>query len=297
MTESKLTEATRAEFARQPTVAYVETDRYCDNCGYNLRTQAVRPDPRTGILLSLCPECGSFLAARDNVTAGRAWLRRLGTMLVLIWIPMVIGGAIGLWTAQVGVTFGTFDELTTYERVPVTKPAPTTSTAAPTQPAVDPFTGSVLPALASLPAIQTTRVGGATTITISGTGSTQSSIWRPVPRSNIDEWDVFIVFMHILSGLLGFLLVMLAMVTVPHWRRWGYLILAITASLTAALLVFSIMYYDMPELFDWFTPYILTLGAVHLVGGLAAVMIGRVVMRFVATVILPPRLRQVLAYL
>lgn len=38
--------------------ACIELDRFCEECSYNLRTLAVTPDPRTGIPVVRCTECG-----------------------------------------------------------------------------------------------------------------------------------------------------------------------------------------------------------------------------------------------
>ena len=64
-------------FERLPVIAHIETDRFCQRCSYNMRTQAVRRDPRTELLLARCPECGRFDSVRDHVTATKAWVQRL----------------------------------------------------------------------------------------------------------------------------------------------------------------------------------------------------------------------------
>lgn len=47
-------------FEDWPEISRVETDRFCFRCGYNLHQQSVRRDPRTEVLVSRCPECGTF---------------------------------------------------------------------------------------------------------------------------------------------------------------------------------------------------------------------------------------------
>ena len=54
---------------------------------------------------------------------------------------------------------------------------------------------------------------------------------------------------------------------------------------------------EAPELVDWGTPYIVAHAAAHLAGGLLGVVFGRPFARLLATLLLPPRLRQVLAFL
>ncbi|UCD28806.1 MAG: hypothetical protein JSV03_17305 [Planctomycetota bacterium] len=101
-----------------PVVAYVEIDRYCDGCGYNLRTQAVCRDPRTSILVCRCPECARFHAATDTVTSARPWLHRLATLLLLIWIVVVISGAGSIVLLEFISTAVSFEELTRWRRLP-----------------------------------------------------------------------------------------------------------------------------------------------------------------------------------
>lgn len=281
-----------AGFDRQPVVAHVEIDRYCDGCGYNLRTQPVRAEPRTAVLMCRCPECGQFTPARDAVTAGRVWLRRLGTFLALIWVPTVLSVGLGLGAAQVGVVVGTLDVLTTFQRVTVNTPAPTSGpTTSPSATRQIPLPPGALNDFAGFGNVTVTITGGG------GNSGGQVARYRPVPRTDIEEYRPFIVGMHVLSCALGFLLLLLAVVVMPHWRRWGYLILAVSMPVAAGLIVWVGLHYDMPELTDWSQPYLLGLSAAHLAGCLAAVLVGRPTARMLATLILPPRIRQVVAYL
>lgn len=105
------------EFTRLPQIACVETDRFCDACGYNLRTQAVRRDPRTEILLCRCPECGRFHPASEAATAGRLWLQRLMTLLLAFWIILIGSAVCGFAVGQGSITAFTLDALTYNERV------------------------------------------------------------------------------------------------------------------------------------------------------------------------------------
>jgi hypothetical protein len=86
-------------------VAFVEIDRYCEACGYNLRTQAVRRDPRTQVLLTRCPECGRHHPAADGTTAARAWVRRFSPLLLCGWVLLVLGGVVGVFSAACGISY------------------------------------------------------------------------------------------------------------------------------------------------------------------------------------------------
>lgn len=108
----------RCEFL--PPVAYIETDRYCDYCGYNLRTQPVVREPHTQFLVARCPECGRFHSASEHSSAGRLWLRRLATLLLFLWIIVVAHAGAGVLLAQGAWGMLTLEELTHYRRVPLT---------------------------------------------------------------------------------------------------------------------------------------------------------------------------------
>lgn len=95
-------------------LACIDLDRFCAGCGYNLRTQPVARDRRTGIPLVRCPECGRFESANEAVAALRPWLRRTTAFLLGVWVLVVIGvfGLIGL--AEGALSYSTLDELTGY---------------------------------------------------------------------------------------------------------------------------------------------------------------------------------------
>lgn len=67
-------------------VGQVQTDTFCPGCGYNLHTRPVVRDERLGILICRCPECGRFSAAGQTTTAARPWLNRSATMLLTGWV-------------------------------------------------------------------------------------------------------------------------------------------------------------------------------------------------------------------
>lgn len=99
------------DFAAMAEVTTVEADRYCEGCGYNLRTQMVRRDSRTQVLLCRCPECGRYHPVSDSVSVGRVWLSRVSTLALALWIAVLISvfssWAFGLF----GVSVVTLEEL------------------------------------------------------------------------------------------------------------------------------------------------------------------------------------------
>ncbi|HEY8750969.1 MAG TPA: hypothetical protein VIM11_23495 [Tepidisphaeraceae bacterium] len=73
-----------------PVVGHIQTDAFCEDCGYNLNTQAVTKDDRLGILICRCPECGRFSAAGKSTSARQPWLTRFGIALLIVWIGFLI---------------------------------------------------------------------------------------------------------------------------------------------------------------------------------------------------------------
>ena len=77
----------------------IEGDQFC-SCGYNLHGQKVEADERLGFPIVRCAECGRFHPAGSGSSATRPWLRRLATLLLVIWIGFAL-----LWSVAVGATW------------------------------------------------------------------------------------------------------------------------------------------------------------------------------------------------
>lgn len=71
-------------------IGRIETDTFCQSCGYNLHTQNVIRDERLGILVCRCPECGRYAPAGQATAASRLWLNRLGTTLLTAWVFLLL---------------------------------------------------------------------------------------------------------------------------------------------------------------------------------------------------------------
>ena len=95
-------------------VARIDLDRFCEECGYNLRTLEVRREAHTGIPVVRCPECGRFQSANDASTALRPWLRRATSLLLWVWILAVVGGLFLFGLAEAGLSGATLEELTVH---------------------------------------------------------------------------------------------------------------------------------------------------------------------------------------
>ncbi|MCH8878396.1 MAG: hypothetical protein IID34_00760 [Planctomycetes bacterium] len=105
-----------------PILAYVEVDRYCPHCAYNLRTQPVRRDGPTRLLVARCPECGAFDAVANAMTATKPWLSRLAMLGLLLWIIALLWSIFGLSFAQGAVNYVTLEEFTFWQQGPASSP-------------------------------------------------------------------------------------------------------------------------------------------------------------------------------
>lgn len=76
----------------------MEVDAFCDGCGYNLHGQRVERDPRLDLSVCRCPECGRWHAAGKGTSASSVWLSRLGVFLIAGWGLAVLGAVLALGT-------------------------------------------------------------------------------------------------------------------------------------------------------------------------------------------------------
>ena len=82
-------------FDALPVSAYVEAARLCPGCGYGLTGQAIRRDPRSGVLLVRCSECGHYEPAQSLNSGFTLWGKRFGLVFALVLAGLVIGPVIG----------------------------------------------------------------------------------------------------------------------------------------------------------------------------------------------------------
>jgi len=99
---------------RDTPAACIDLDRFCEGCGYNLRTLEVRREAHTGIPVVRCPECGRFQSANDASSALRPWLNRATALVLWVWILAVLAGLFFLGLGEWGVSYATLDELTVH---------------------------------------------------------------------------------------------------------------------------------------------------------------------------------------
>jgi hypothetical protein len=93
-------------------VACIELDRFCEGCGYNLRTLPVVRQRHTGIPVVRCTECGQFQPANNGATALRPWLGRITSVLLVAWIITIVAAFVMVCVGEGALSYATLDELT-----------------------------------------------------------------------------------------------------------------------------------------------------------------------------------------
>lgn len=83
-------------------VGVIETDLFCDRCGFNLYTQAVTRDERLDLLIVRCPECGGHQSAHLRTTSASKWLNRLALLGMLGWVAVTLAFVVGLFFLFMG---------------------------------------------------------------------------------------------------------------------------------------------------------------------------------------------------
>lgn len=222
----------------EPTVvSRLDSDRFCDHCGFNMRTLAVVRDPGTQLLVIRCTECGRHHAAAHTPPVVSVLVRRVAPLLTLLWVAALLGLTAFLMLIQ------TVPQVVIHEH------------------------------------FKARQVSGAWEFTL--------------PPQIVTRMTI----LSIVSGGIALAAVTLYTCACHHWRRWGYVLLAIAVALFPLALGYRAWMDDAPYLWPRAQPYVLTLTAASLTGALAGAFLGRVLVRFMATLLLPPRLRSTLAHL
>jgi hypothetical protein len=122
-------------------------------------------------------------------------------------------------------------------------------------------------------------------------GSTTFPQGRGVTNPNYRE------FMALMTALLlgvGFAGVGLTTIVLPHWRRWGFLLLALALPPAVAGCVFL----TAPDRYQrWIGPYMAWSAGVLMIGGLLGRMAGRPLARLLVRMFVPPTWRAYVSFL
>ena len=122
-------------------------------------------------------------------------------------------------------------------------------------------------------------------------------VYRRVVRQEFEHFKSVMALSLGLSFALGLLFATLATVIVHHWPRWGYFAPVVLVPLITGTIAWFVWRADLPYLSAWSTPYIVGQSAVHFAGGLLGIWLGRPFARGLVSLLLPSRVRQVLAFL
>lgn len=282
MNEANAQPASQEAFEHIEQVGTVELDRYCGNCGYNLRQQAIRREPATRLLLCKCPECGTFEPANSHTTATNSWFRGLVAFIWLFWFA--------IWLSLVGWSVGGITGLAV-------------------------VSGDIRRGWMEVEEVDTSRIfdndGYQNYLTnqanqLNG-GAYQNSYFsnnawdlRPIQNE-----DIFLIaFFIVLSATIGAVMTTITMIAMPHWRRWGYVCFAVGWPMIGILIFHGLIWRELyswrivtVDLTQWHMTSALSIEAAALGASLIAVWLGRPAARGVIRFIVPPKRRGVFAYL
>ncbi|MCH7592589.1 MAG: hypothetical protein IH989_07420 [Planctomycetes bacterium] len=242
--------------------ACIELDRFCEECSYNLRTLAVTPDPRTGIPIVRCTECGRFQPANTTQTALRPWVARVTSVTLFGWMFLLIAIFFWLGMAQGAINYATLEELTFSSTRGIER-------------------NTRRAAAIGLPPPQTY----------------QTEYGQMQVRVYTEDYKYYVPAM--MSGAFAIALVsgILIVVAIPHWARFAYFLPVFGLAIASGTIVAIAWYYEANPLMDWATPYMLGHLGVKLLGGTVGIFYGRPMMRLMVRAMLPPSVRPRLAYL
>lgn len=219
----------------------LETDRFCEECAFNMRSAPVFREPRTAVLMVRCTECGKLHGAATLTTASRLWLSRLASILMIGWVVVALGFLFLAGLAETGLHAVTLDE-----------------------------------------AIEWRRGGGAPVV---------------IHPSEDADFRAMLYTVFPVSVGVGFLSVTLVGAAASHWKKWGYVALAVILPAIPAGIAWNVTRHDTPELLGQVSIYLWGHYAAQAVGGLMGAILGRPLVRLLVRVLVPPRLRSALAYL
>lgn len=256
--------------------ARVESDLFCENCGYNLHSLPVVRDERLGILVVRCTECGRFAPAAVASSASRVWLNRLAVTALACWVLAALAftafSAVALGAMQVAsvevLTHGTY---VTPEGVPVYR-------------TWDPATAKMVWRSLDRDAI------------IAGEPGWQRT-WRPRAELYAERGPLAVLaffFIAIPTSVGALFAVMLW-----HVARRRYLLLILLPALAAVVVVsgFHAEQSRGGERTGMVLGLVLSAAVVQAVLLLAGTRLGRPVARWLVSLIIPPGPRQALSFL
>ena len=256
----------------------LEVDAFCAACGYNLHGQIVSLDERLGFPVCRCPECGRYHPAGAAVTSNSLWLRRFAAGLLAIWIIVVLVATFLLTLAMGGMQVAGVETFTYFRMI---------------APDGRPVVQGNLPK------------GGGFGYMIAGTDIVvphPKFIQTTQPPPETDPQNIAgtsqLVGLLLLSLFLGFLAATLLVTFLWHWRRRRYLT-AIALPIIAAGFVLNAYIRDdqYTNIRTWVINRVLLMFAIQCAGIILGILFGRKISRSLVRMVIPPKPRQMLAFL
>jgi len=260
----------------------IETDTFCEHCGYNLHSQPVTLDERLGIRVARCPECGHFIAAGRATSAASLWLSRVATLALAFWVLVILFAIVWLCIGLGAVQVVHVEEFS-HHRMVADDGREVVWTNVPGAGSMSVYKGTTQPA----GAVRHVRVAG----------------MRPVQNAQDAKWrrEQFIIGSIILTlsdiGL-GVVAGVLLVTIFWHWKRGRYRFVLLLPFAVAAV-VLAVMFVDdaYAEIHGWMTSRVLMHAAIQATFLWLGILMGRPMMRGVLRMFIPSRPRQVFAFL
>lgn len=263
----------------------IESDQFCP-CSYNLHGQRVERDERLEFEVVRCPECGRWHPAGLGSTAMRPWLGRLAVLLLAVWALVLIGSA----AAVMGTILGFHFSLPMMDAVYVT---------------IETSSGRPVGWNYGADAGTTAYIYLDTKEVASGTGIMNTAVPSGHPLAQFEEhhfwrqetWEYVVVWS--IPLLIAFIAGIVQTVVLWHLPRLSQFIVPI--ALTALPYGVMVLIAFTNDDFTYMRPTMLTQGAILFGATLTSwslgILIGRPIGRGLTRLLIPPRPRQVLAFL
>lgn len=280
-------------------VGLIETDMFCSKCGFNLHTQKVWRDERLDIPVCRCPECGAIDAAGRNTATSSVWLKRLALVGLLLWLSIVLAFVVAtgflIFVSQMSAPEGLLTERietrATGEPVEQTTNNPPTYITRRPNDANPTFTADEVVMRPYLPSWMTGH-----------------AMIEPDDRyrySRETHWTEFTAVSLLLAVPHGLCAILIGCLVWFWQRRWQWL----WTLMPGVVALVSIAYYSAMHTsrstwntveYDGFEMYVAVIGvvaAVQTIFMIAGLSLGRPIGRFFITVLIPPKSRQLFAFL
>lgn len=90
-------------------VSTIVGDRLCIQCGFNLTGQPVTKEPRYGLFIARCPECGSVASLQEYPVLGK-WANRWAALAAALWLAILIAASFAFAGIVTGTSYGALEE-------------------------------------------------------------------------------------------------------------------------------------------------------------------------------------------